>query len=117
MRAVLAVVAACSIVVLAGCASSSENVQRGRRRSTVPVEFRHACGHAHSRVKVRHVPVLVRHADCDLTGVLITYRNYGGAYVSDNPGTVGMSSGLTISVARGTRDVSISAPKFGPGNA
>jgi hypothetical protein len=63
------------------------------------------------------VPVVIRHADCDLTGVQITYRNYGGTTIGSDPGGVGMSSGLQVEVAVHTLDVSIRAPKGGPGNA
>lgn len=49
--------------------------------------------------------------------VLVTYRDYGDVRISATPGFVAMSSGLTVSVARGTLDVSIHAPKVSPGNA
>jgi hypothetical protein len=35
----------------------------------VPEEFRAACGRPGSRVIVRHFPVTIPHALCDLTGV------------------------------------------------
>jgi hypothetical protein len=66
---------------------------------------------------VRRVPVVIRHADCDLSGVRVTYRNYGGTTIGTEPGGVGMSSGLQVEVAVRTLDVSIRAPKGGPGNA
>jgi hypothetical protein len=56
----------------------------------VPAEFRAACGHPGRTVVVRHVPVTVRHADCDLTGVTIRY-GLAGAMVpkpGDGAGTV-----------------------------
>ena len=37
----------------------------------VPEEFRAACGRPGSRVTVRHFPVTIPHALCDLTGVAI----------------------------------------------
>ena len=51
----------------------------------------------------------VRHADCDLTGVLITYRNYGGAHVPKVSGTIGTSSGFTLTVDPGSGDVTVNA--------
>ena len=85
--------------------------------SSVPAEFRHACGHPGAHVRVRHVPVTVRHADCDLTGVGISYRNYGGAYVPKSAGGVGNSSGFELTVHARSLDVTITAPKGPPGNA
>jgi hypothetical protein len=53
------------------------------RPSGVPVEFRHACGRPGSHVVVRHLPVTISHAACDLTGVDVgTVHNAAGrAYV------------------------------------
>jgi hypothetical protein len=45
----------------------------------VPEEFRPACGRPGSRVVVRHFPVTIPHALCDLTGVAISYPGHGGA--------------------------------------
>ena len=45
--------------------------------ASVPPEFRAACGHSGATVKVRKVPVTIRHADCDLTGVTLRYGNAG----------------------------------------
>ena len=47
----------------------------------VPEEFRPACGRPGSRVIVRHFPVTIPHALCDLTGVAISYPRHGGATV------------------------------------
>ena len=94
---------------LSACSSSPD-------MSAVPKEFRAVCGHAGSHVEVEQVPVTVKHSDCDLTGVQVTYRDYGGAYVP-NVGEVGVSTGLLISVNPRSGDVTITAPKGPPGNA
>jgi hypothetical protein len=51
----------------------------------VPEEFRPACGRPGSRVIVRHFPVTIPHALCDLTGVAIAYPRHGGATVHATP--------------------------------
>ena len=51
----------------------------------VPEEFRPACGRPGSRVIVRHFPVTIPHALCDLTGVAISYPRHGGATVHATP--------------------------------
>lgn len=76
---------------------------------SVPVEFRAACGHPGARVQVRKVPVTVSHRACDLTGVLVTYRDFVGAHVPSSPGMVGNTSGLTITASSGSRDVTVNA--------
>src|ERR1700723_1149980 len=80
-------------------------------RSAVPAEFQTACGHPGAHVMVRKVPVTVSHADCDLTGVLITYRDYGGGFVPRGGGgtTTGISTGFTMAIQQGTLDVTINA--------
>jgi hypothetical protein len=117
MRTTAVVVVVCSILVAAGCTGSGRSAQHVGVPGHVPKEFRHACGHPGTHVKVSHLPVVVRHADCDLIGVRVTYRNYGGTTIGADPGGVGTSSGLQIEVAAHTLDVSIRAPKGGPGNA
>lgn len=109
---ILTLVVGLASVTIASCSSTSGHTAR----SHVPREFRAACGHPGSHVQVKHVPVVVRHADCDLTGVVVSYRNYGGAVVSDAD-SVTLSTGMTVSVAPGTSDVRITAPRSGPGNA
>ena len=76
--------------------------------SAVPPEFRPACGHPGAKVVVREVPVTVKHADCDLTGVVISYPGRGGAAVPAEGGvTIGNSIGFKLSVHSGTLDVTI----------
>src|ERR1700729_2379617 len=86
-------------------------------RPAVPAEFPTACGHPGAHVMVRKVPVTVSHADCDLTGVLITYRNYAGATVPRGDGgtTIGNSSGFTLMIRSGSLDVTVDATGS-PGN-
>ncbi|HWN63217.1 MAG TPA: hypothetical protein VNO25_21390 [Streptosporangiaceae bacterium] len=79
--------------------------------SAVPAEFRAACGHPGAHVMARKVPVTVSHAACDLTGVLITYRNYAGATVPRGDGgtTIGNSTGFTLTIRPGSLDVTVDA--------
>ncbi len=60
----------------------------------------------------------IPHADCDLTGVAISYRDYGGATVPRGGGgtSIGNSRGLTLTVHPGTLDVTVTATGV-PGNA
>jgi hypothetical protein len=62
-----------TVICVSACGSSA-----APSLSAVPAEFRAACGHPGAHVMVRKVPVTISHAACDLTGVLITYRDYGG---------------------------------------
>ena len=80
----------------------------GRDLTAVPPEFRTACGRPGSDVTVRQVPVTVRHALCDLTGVILSYPGRGGAVVPDPPGSgVGNSSGFQVHVDAHTQDVTV----------
>jgi len=98
----LAVLVSC----LAACGGSP-----AAPRSAVPAEFRAACGHPGAHVMVRKVPVTVSHAACDLTGVLVTYRDYGGGYVPRGQGgtAMGNSFGFTMTIQAGSLDVTINA--------
>lgn len=75
----------------------------------MPSEFRAACGHPGAHVTVRKVPVTISHAECDLTGVVISYPGHGGATVPrDSRATgIGNSLGLTLTVHPGTLDVTV----------
>lgn len=110
---VLAAITALALtaVVTAACGAS-----RPRARTAIPQEFAAACGHPGSHVRVRKVPVTIRHADCDLTGVVITYRAYGGATVPSDGTSVGTSSGFSLAIHPGTLDVTVNATGA-PGNA
>jgi hypothetical protein len=74
-----------------------------------PARIQGACGHPGAHVRVRKVPVTIRHADCNLIGVAITYRGYGGATVSRGSISVGTSSGFTLTIHHGTLDVTVNA--------
>ena len=78
----------------------------------IPPEFRAACGHPGAQVEVRKVPVTVSHAACDLTGVAISYRDFGGATVPHGGGGTGIgnSNGFELTVHSGSLDVTITAP-------
>ena len=85
-------------------------------QTAVPPEFEHACGRPGAEVVVRSVPVTVKHADCDLTGVVVSYPGHGGATVPDRGVTVANSMGLTLAVRPDTLDVTVTVT--GPaGNA
>ena len=106
-------VLAFAAVNIAACGSSSPNP-----RSAIPPEFRAACGHPGAQVAVLKVPVTISHATCDLTGVAISYRDYGGATVPRGSGgtAIGNSSGFTLTIQPGTLDVTVNATGV-PGNA
>jgi hypothetical protein len=93
---------------LAGCAS----VAPQPTRPAIPPEFRAACGHPGAQVEVRKVPVTISHAACDLTGVAISYRDFGGATVPHGGGATGIgnSNGFELTVHSGSLDVTITAP-------
>jgi hypothetical protein len=79
----------------------------------VPEEFRAACGRPGSRVIVRHFPVTIPHALCDLTGVHLSSPGGGGATVSAAPSAVYGGSYLggsfRLIVHAGTLDVTVDA--------
>lgn len=50
----------------------------------------------------------IAHADCDLTGVAISYLGYGGATVPRSGGVaIGNSSGFKLAVDADTLDVTV----------
>jgi hypothetical protein len=75
--------------------------------SAIPEEFRPACGRSGTRVIVRHFPVTVPHALCDLTGVALSYPGHGGATVPGRPGTIYNSAGFKLTVHPDTLDVTV----------
>lgn len=103
---------------LAGCASAAPSTTRPANPPAVPPEFRSACGHPGAQVEVHKVPVTISHAACDLTGVAISYKNYGGATVPHGDGgtSIGNSGGFGLTVHPGSLDVTITATGT-PGNA
>jgi hypothetical protein len=107
---------------IAGCASTAPPTATpstpapSTRAPAVPAEFRPACGHPGAHVEIRKVPVTIRHAACDLTGVAVSYRNRGGAGVPHSAGGIGNSDGFDLEVQPGSLDVTITVT--GPhGNA
>ncbi len=110
------VLAAITALALTAVATAACGTSRPLPRTVIPPEFAAACGHPGSHVRVRNVPVTIRHADCDLTGVVITYRGYGGATVPSGSSSVGTSSGFTLTIHPGTLDVTVNAAGA-PGNA
>ena len=107
--AVLVLVLAAAAV--AGCASAAPRPAIPPQPA-IPPEFRVACGHPGAHVAVRTVPVTISHAACDLTGVAISYRDFGGATVPHGGGGTGISSsnGFELTVHSGSLDVTITAP-------
>jgi hypothetical protein len=108
--------AAITALALMAVAITACDTSQPSSGAAIPPEFKAACGHPGAHVRVRKVPVTVRHADCNLTGVVITYRRYGGAAVPGDGTSVGTSSGFTLTVHPGTLDVTINATGP-PGNA
>lgn len=104
----------CMAMTVAACGSAPHV----SRVNAVPSEFRAACGQPGARVTVRKVPVTVSHAACDLTGVMITYPGHGGAAVPRGHGGTGIgnSQGFTLTVHRGTLDVTVNVRPGPAGN-
>ncbi len=101
-----------------GCASAAPPpVTQPAIPPAIPPEFRAACGHPGAQVEVRKVPVTVSHAACDLTGVAISYRDFGGATVPHGGGgtSIGNSNGFDLAVHSGSLDVTITVTGL-PGN-
>jgi len=73
----------------------------------VPEEFRAACGRPGAHVVVRHFPVVIPHAVCDLTGVALSYPGHGGATVPARPCSIGSSAGFRLTVHPETLDVTV----------
>jgi len=103
------------IIIALAAASTAACSSPAQTRASVPAAFRHACGHPGAKVTVTHLPVTIKHSACDLTGVSITVRGGEGAVVPESGGVGAHWDGidsadtgsLTISVADGTRDVTI----------
>jgi hypothetical protein len=98
-----------AVMALSALAAAACGNSPAAARSKVPPAFRAACGHPGTVVMVRKVPITISHADCDLTGVTISAPGRGGATVPRISGTIGTSSGLTLTVHPGTLDVTVNA--------
>jgi hypothetical protein len=73
----------------------------------VPEEFWSACGHPGAHVIVRHFPVTIPHALCDLTSVALSYPRHGGATVPAEASGIYNSMGFRLIVHEGTLDVTV----------
>ena|SRR5690348_1455777 len=102
----------------AACSSSPPSL------ASVPAAFRHACGHPGAKVTVTHLPVTIKHSVCDLTGVSIRVRGGIGADVPApgegvtgfaDPAPGGSGSEISVTVAKDTRDVTITGTLPGGG--
>jgi hypothetical protein len=75
--------------------------------SAIPEEFRPACGRPGTHVIVRHFPVTIPHALCDLAGVALSYPRHGGATVPGRPSTIYNSLGFRLTVHPDTLEVTV----------
>ena len=88
-------------------------------RAGVPPELWAACGKPGSTVEVEAVPVTVRHADCDLSGVTLMHAGVGMAVPKPGEGGAGFfeappgGSSRSASVSRdeATKDVTFSVTR------
>jgi len=112
------IVVALAAASTAACSSSPPSL------SSVPAAFRHACGHPGAKVTVTHLPVTIKHSVCDLTGVSIRVRGGIGADVPApgegvtgfaDPAPGGSGSEISVTVAKDTRDVTITGTLPGGG--
>ena len=112
LPALLTLALAAAAAVITACGSHPAPAGAS---ASVPAAFRHACGHPGAKVRVTRLPVTVKHSACNLTGVSITVRGGEGAVVPESGGVGATWDGidsahtgsLTITVADGTRDVTI----------
>jgi hypothetical protein len=79
----------------------------GEDEHLVPDEFRATRGRPGTHVVVRHFPVTVPHAICDLTGVALSYPGHGGATVPTEPCSIANSLGFRLTVHPETLDVTV----------
>jgi len=109
----------CVALLLGGCARGGGSPNAGGsdgKRSGVAAEFVPACGQPGATVVVLAVPVIVRHADCDLVGVELHYGLAAAVVPSSGrverhvetyaPTTEPIR--IVITVADGTGDVTVS---------
>ena len=105
----LPIVVAAGLLLLNGCAvedTASAPTPAASPASTVPAEFRAACGKPGSEVVTARLSVVITHRDCDLTGVVIVNQGRGVTV----PPSGGVSApGITVDVAGSTRDVTFTA--------
>jgi hypothetical protein len=87
----------------AACSCSPHAATRGGQlatdeRNNVREEFREACGKPGAEVLTERSKVVVKHADCDLTGVLIKANGGGAAVPARSEGVVEGSQGGTANI-------------------
>jgi len=76
--------------------------------ANVPEEFRAACGKPGAEVFTEQLRVVVKHSECDLTGVTIFHKGRSAAVPEPGIG-VGSSSGVSVEVDEETGDVTFTA--------
>lgn len=88
-------------LLLAGCdaASTSRAAGPSPTADPVPAEFRAACGHPGAEVHTALLHVVIQHADCDLSGVVIVNQGRGVTVpdVGSDVGGTGSGAGVTVS--------------------
>lgn len=96
------------LLALAACGSQPTDFPTS---GTVPDEFAEACGKPGSEVTTARSRVVVKHVDCDLTGVVINNGSGGAAVPGRGEGVSGASSSgsVTIQVDGSTGDVTFTA--------
>ena len=79
--------------------------------SSVPEEFREACGKPGAEVLTERSQVVVKHSDCDLTGVVIKSQGGGATVPARGEGVVGSGQGGTVNIQvdQTTGDVTFTA--------
>jgi hypothetical protein len=98
------------LLALSACGSVDAQVATDERNN-VPEEFREACGKPGAEVLTERAQVVVKHADCDLTGVVIKNQSGGVTVPARGVGAAGSGEGgtITIEVDRATGDVTFTA--------
>ena len=74
--------------------------------SALPPNLQAACGHPGTHVHLTHVPITVSRAECDLTGVVVIYRNAGATVPAKPGGVSGFADGTTAATS-GTINVAV----------
>lgn len=98
------------LLALSACGNANDQVATDERNN-VPEEFREACGNPGAEVLTERSQVVVKHADCDLTGVVIKTKGGGATVPARGEGVVGASQGGTVNIQvdQTTGDVTFTA--------
>ena len=92
-RSILSAAIGCCFSIATACTSSNPD---GQPVAPLPPAIRAACGHPGATARLDKLPVTVRHHDCDLTGVAVSYGQTGVTVPSS--GTVGaVADGISSS--------------------